>query len=58
MKVKDLLNMLKSFDLEADVLINDNGSILATADIDENVNYNKENDSGLNEFYIVTSEWW
>lgn len=55
MKVKDLIELLANVDPEFQVLINDNGSILNTAPVQDTLDYNALNDTG--EFYIVTEEW-
>ena len=54
MKVKDLLKLLEGVDPESDVLICDNGSILATDNVNEHNDYNHDPERG---FYIVAKEW-
>jgi hypothetical protein len=55
MTVKELIALLNTFDKNAQVLICDNGSILATAHVDETASYNEGNDSG--EFFILTEDY-
>lgn len=55
MLVQELIELLKTADPDAEVLIADNGSILNTGSVQESVDYNNEVD--FTEFYIVTEEW-
>ena len=55
MKVKELIALLEKQNLEAEVVINDNGSMLKTASVQESVDYNSGNDT--DDFFIVTEEW-
>ena len=56
MKAKELIEMLAKIDLETNVLIADNGSILNTAPAEETRDYNEGYDD-TGEFFIVTEEW-
>ena len=55
MTVKELIELLNTFDKNAEVLICDNGSILATSQVEETASYNEENDSV--EFFILTEDY-
>lgn len=57
MKVKELIELLANVDLESEVLINDNGSMLKTGSVALTEGYNFDNDQDTGEFFIVTEEW-
>ena len=58
MKVKELIVLLQTTNPDFDVVINDNGSILKTASVNESKEYNSDNaDASVSEFYIVAEEW-
>lgn len=61
MKVKDLLKLLETIPPEAIVRIRDRGSILPTAEFEENSDYNSHShcpNEDVTEFFILVAEDW
>jgi predicted amidohydrolase YtcJ len=55
MRVSELIKLLQQANPDAEVLIVDNGSILATGPAEDTVDYNQ--DGASREYFVVTAEW-